>query len=213
MTLSLPVEARGNVSRQALDKADVIPAVVYGPKQEAVSLRIARADFERVFKISGESTIIVLEGLDEPIDVLVHSVDFHPSRGGIVHVDFYAFERGKEMTTDIPLTYTGEAPVEKTGGMVSHVLHEVTVTCRPSNLPKEIMVDVSSLDTEGSYLTIADLVMPEGVTIEHEPTETVAVAQGEREEDPEEAPEAVDMESVEVEEKGKGEEEVEDKDS
>ena len=206
MTLSLQVATRAKESREQLQAADVIPGVVYGPKQSSVPLRISRGEFERVFKESGESTIIELQGLEEPVEVLVQEVEFHPTKGGIQHVDFYAIERGKDITTNIPITMEGEAPIEKGGGMVSQVLYEVTVTCRPSNLPKELIVDINGLAEADDQITVADLPHPEGVTIDHEEDEVVAIAQGVREEEPEEAPEAVDMESITVEEKGKGEE-------
>ena len=205
MTLTLQVATRANESRAQLQAADMIPAVVYGPKQTAVSLQMGRGEFERIFKESGESTIIELQGLDETVEVLVHAVDFHPSKGGIQHVDFYAIERGKDMTTTVPVTMTGEAPIEKSGGMVNQVLHEVTVTCRPSNLPKEITVDISGLAEAGAQITIADLGALDGVVIDHEADEIIAVTQGAREEEPEEPAESVDMAAIEVEEKGKGE--------
>ncbi len=205
MTLSLQVATRDAESRRELQAADKIPAVVYGPKQENISLQIDRGAFDQVFKESGESTIIALQGLDEDVEVLVHAVDFHPIKGGIEHVDFYAIERGKDITTHVPVVLTGDAPVEKGGGMVNQILHEVSVTCRPSNLPKELALDVSGLSEADMQLTVADLPVPEGVTIYHEAEEVVAVAQGAREEEPEEDAAEVDMDAIEVEEKGKGE--------
>lgn len=206
MTVSLKIQERGAESRATLQAADEIPAVVYGPKQESISLRVPRADFERVLKDVGESAIVELQGLAEPIEVLVHGVDFHPIKGGIQHVDFYAIERGKDMTTNVPLEFIGEAPVEKGGGMVNKVLYEVEVTCRPSVLPHDIKVDLSVLANADDQILISDLPALEGVTIEHEADEVVAVAQGVREEEPEEDTSSdVDMGAIEVEEKGKGE--------
>lgn len=206
MTVSLNIQERGAESRAVLQAADEIPAVVYGPKQESVSLRLPRGDFERVLKEVGESAIVELQGLAEPIEVLVQAVDFHPIKGGIQHVDFYAIERGKDMTTNVPLEFMGEAPVEKGGGMVNKVMHEVTVTCRPSNLPHDIKVDLSTLAEAEDHILISDLPTLEGVTIDHESDEVIAVAQGVREEEPEEDAGEVDMDAVAVEEKGKGEE-------
>lgn len=210
MTLSLNVIARdAKTSRQALQANDQIPAVVYGPKQPSIALQMPRSEFEKLFKESGESTIIALQGLDESIEVLVHEVVFHPTKGGIEHVDFYAIERGKAMTTNVPLVATGEAPIEKTGGMINQVMYEVTVTCQPSKLPKEIEFDVTGLAEADAHITVADLPALDGVTIDHEPEETVAVAQGAREEEPETEVSEVDMDSIEVEEKGKADAETE----
>ena len=212
MTLSLKVAVRENESRQRMQTEDMIPAVVYGPKQDTLSLKVVRGDFEKMFKESGESTIIELQGLDEAVEVLVHQVDFHPIKGGIQHIDFYAIERGKDMTTEIPLTYVGEAPIEKTGGMVNQIMHEVTVTCRPSNLPKEFVVDISGMTDSDMQITVADLTVPEGVVIDTDSEEVIAVAHAAREEEEEAEVAEVDMSAIEVEEKGKkdaeGEEET-----
>jgi len=200
MTVSLVVS-----TRQEADKANTIPAVVYGPKQPNVAIAIDRAVFGKVFKEAGESTIITLEGLETPIEVLVHEVTFHPTKNQVTHVDFYAIERGKDITVDVALNFIGEAPAEKLGGMVNKVLHEVEVTCRPSKLPAQIDIDLSILANIDDRITVGDIKSPEGVTINTEAEEVVAIvaeagASGGDEEDT-----VVDMDAIEVEKKGKEE--------
>lgn len=183
--------------------------VVYGPKQEPISLSLDKKTFEKVLTDSGESTILTLKGLDEDIEVLIHDVAFNAARGGVEHVDFYAIERGKELTTNVPIEFVGTSPVEKTGATVNKVLHEVEVTCRPSALPSHIEVDVSVLVDEDSQIRIEDLPVSEEVKIENDPQDIVVNVSAAREEEPEETPEAPDMDSIEVEGKGKEEEKEE----
>ena len=147
MTLTLSVtkrEERGKTT-QKLRADGKIPAVVYGPKQEAVPVTIEKVAFDKVFSEAGESSIIKLEGIDGAPEVLVHDVSFDPVKGGASHVDFYAIEAGKELTTDVPLEFIGEAPAIKLGGTLTKALHEVEVTCLPNKLPQHIDVDVSVL--------------------------------------------------------------------
>ena len=208
MTVTLKVEKREERGKQLakLRKAGKLPAVVYGPKEASTALTLDKGKFEKMFHEAGESTIITLTGVGDDKEVLVHDVAFDPAKGGMTHVDFYAIERGKELTVDVALEYVGEAPAVKLGGSLTKVLHEVEVTCRPSNLPKQITVDVSSLADFDSQIHIKDLVLPEGVKIENDPEEVVALVQ-EVKEEVEEAPTAIDMSAIEVEEKGKKEEE------
>ncbi|MEX0930828.1 MAG: 50S ribosomal protein L25/general stress protein Ctc, partial [Candidatus Paceibacterota bacterium] len=139
-----------------------------------------------------------------------HDVVFDSTKGGAIHVDFYAIERGKELTTHVPLEYEGTAPAEELDGVLNKVLHEVEVTCRPSVLPHSIIVDVGVLAELDSQLKIKDLKVPNGVTIENDPEDLVALISVVEEE--EEVPETVDMDAIEVEHKGKeGEEELEEK--
>lgn len=213
MVVTLNVKPRTERGKQLarLREQGKLPAVVYGPKEEAQALTIDRQTFEKLFKEGGESTILTLTGLKEEMEVLVHDIAFDSKRGGYVHVDFYAIERGKELTTEVPLEFTGEAPAVKLGGTLTKVLHEIEVTCRPSVLPRHIIVDVSLLNDFEDQIQVKDLTIPEGVTVENDPEDVVALVQA-VEEEVEVAPTAIDMETIEVERKGK-EEAQEDTDS
>lgn len=212
MAITLEVTKRGEgESASSLRSADKLPAVVYGPKQESIALVVDHRAFEKAFKEGGESTIFNLTGLGEELEVLVHDVAFSAEKGGVIHVDFYAIERGKELTTNVPLEFVGDAPAEKAGGTVNKVLHEVEVTCRPSVLPAHITVDLSVLTDMDSQVRVADLALPEDVKVENAPEDVIANVAAQREEEPEEAAEAPDMDAIEVEAKGKTEGEGETK--
>jgi large subunit ribosomal protein L25 len=180
MTISLDVAPRAtNQSTKAVRQSGLIPAVVYGPKQPSVAVTIEKKAFDSLFKTAGESTIIMLKGLPNPVEVLVHDVDFSPTKGGIMHVDFYAVEAGKEITTHVALEFIGESPAEKTGAMVSKIMHEVEVTCMPNVLPSHIDVDISMLTEVDQKIHISDLKLPKGVTVENDAHDVIAlVAEG-----------------------------------
>lgn len=207
MTMTLNVAERtGADSASVARAAGKIPAVVYGPKQEPLSIVVDQREFEKLYRDASESTIITLTGLKEDIEVLVKDLDFNPAKGGVVHADFYAIERGKDMTTTVPLEFVGEAPVEDLGATVNKVLHEVTVTCRPSALPGHIEVDISALDSADAQITIADLPQIDGVTIDNEAEDVVATVSAARDVEAETAEsEAPDMDAVAVEGEAKSE--------
>jgi len=199
MTVTLEVAKRASGEKPE----GMVPGVVYGPKQESLSLAIERRAFEKTLEEAGESTIITLKGLDEEIEVLVQDVAFNAARGGVEHVDFYAIERGKELTTNVALEFIGDAPAEKDGMIINKILYDVQVTCRPSVLPSHIDVDLSGLTEVTSQVTVADLVVEEGVKIDNDPEEVIASVSEARADEPEEPTEDVDMDAIEVEEKGK----------
>jgi large subunit ribosomal protein L25 len=209
MTFSLTVEAREIRGKKlaSLREQGKLPGVVYGPKEKATPLLIDRVAFEKVLKDAGESSVITLEGLGTPKDVLVHDVSFDAARGGAIHVDFYAIEAGKEITLHVPLEFVGEAPALKQGGTLTKVLHEIEVTCVPANIPQHINVDVTTLGSLDAQIHVKDLVIPTGVTVENDPEDVIVLVQA-VEEETEEAPTAIDMSSSEVEKKGKTEEEA-----
>ena len=199
MNTNLTVEARTGTNA-AIRANGSIPAVVYGPKHQSEGITLSKIAFEKILKEAGESTILTLEGLAEAVEVLIHDVAFDPARGGVSHVDFYAIERGKELTTNVSLEFIGEAPVEKSGAMVMKVLQEVEVVCLPRNLPGNIEVDLTVLTDEASQITVADLTVGEGGIISQEPEAVVATVAAARTAEPEETESTeVDMGAVEVE--------------
>lgn len=198
MTMTLTVHKRDVAQSRSTLPAGHMPAVVYGPQQEPIAISLDEFTFDRIRRDAGESTIITLEGLDEAVEVLIKHIDFDPAKQAIVHADFYAIERGKEMTVTVPFEFEGEAPVEKNGeGSVTKVIQDIEVTCRPRNLPAHVTVDISGLTTVDSKVTVGDLPQLDGVTYELAAEEPVAVVSAARAEADESAdPEAVDMAAV-----------------
>ncbi|MCA9360769.1 50S ribosomal protein L25 [Candidatus Nomurabacteria bacterium] len=210
MTITLAVTERDKkTTTDSLRANGKVPAVVYGPKQEPISIALEAAAFDKVRKEAGESTLVELSGLSKSIEVLIKGVDFNPLKQQVVHVDFYAVEKGKAITTHIKLEFIGEAPVEESKvGVLNKVLHEIEVTCKPVDLPNHIDVDLSTLVGLEDKILVKDLVIPSGVTVDTEGEDPIVVVSAARvtTEDEDAATEAVDMDSIEVEQKGKVEE-------
>jgi len=146
----------------------LLPAVYYGPKQKSTPVKISFTDFMKVYEEAGDSTIIALKDGSEDHDVLVKDVDYDPVRGQVIHVDFYAIERGKKLELDVELEYVGESAAEKKGALVIKVMHELKVESLPRDLPSSIEVDLSKLAEIGDQILIKDLSIPEGVEIKEE---------------------------------------------
>jgi len=185
MTITVTVTPRDKKTKtEALRASGLVPAVVYGPKQPATDVVINEKEFEKVRKEAGESSLLSLAGLEKPVDVLIKSVDFNPVKQRIAHIDFYAVEQGKEITTHVPLHFIGEAPAEQTkAGLVTKVLHEVEVTCQPSVLPAHIDTDLSTLVAVDDRILVKDLSVAAGVRIAGDPEQVVAIVSEQKEEE------------------------------
>ncbi len=199
MTTTLHTEKRTERGRQLrkLRAAGKLPAVLYGPKEDSIALALSLLEFQKAFKEAGESTVITLSGLDEEKDVLVQDIAYDPVTSVPLHVDFYAIEKGKKVTVNVPIEFIGEAPVLKLGGVLTKVLYELEVEAMPKDLPHQIEIDVSSITGFDSQITVADIVPPAGVTILNDSEGVIVVAEEAKEEA--EAPvEQVDMGAIEV---------------
>ena len=208
MTISLTAVKREETGKRAkgLLAAGTMPAIVYGPKQETIAVSIPSAEFEKVLKTAGESSVIELSGLGAPLQVLIHEVDRNPVTHAPRHADFYAIEKGAKVEVAVPLVFVGESAAVKQGASMVKVIHELEIEAEAANLPHEIEVDISVLAAVGDQIHVSDLKIPKGVAVKAETEQVVALIQEVAVE--EETVAAVDMSAIEVEEKGKKEEEA-----
>lgn len=182
-----------------------LPGVVYGASIENAPLTILLKDFQKVFKEVGESEAITLDLDGQKIPVLVHEVQYDPIKEFPVHVDFYAVDLKKEVTVSVQIEFEGEAPAAKQGlGSLVKVLYEIEVRALPQNLPHAVSVNLSGLTDIDSQISVSDIILPAGVVAVTKDTEVVAAIATIKEEK-EETP--VDLSAIEVEQKGKKEEE------
>lgn len=189
-------------------EAGALPAVFYGPKEESTPITLSEKDFMKVWSEAGESSVIELAGLGEPKEALIHEVDVDPVSGRVRHADFYVIEKGKKIEVNVPLEFIGEAPaVKELGGTLVKVLHEITVEVMPKDLPHDIKVDVSGLVDFDKQILVSDLKLGSEIEVLTDPEEVIALV-SEVKEEVEEPTEAPDLSSIEVEKKGKEEDEA-----
>lgn len=197
-------ELTGKHAGRTLSKEGLIPAVVYGPKQESTSIALPLAQFKKVLRDGGESSVITLSGLGKDLQVLIHDVDVDPVTSTPRHADLYAIEKGAKVEIAVPLSFIGESPAVKAGANLVKVMHELEIEADATNLPHEIEVDISKLVKEGDQIHVSDLKIPTGVTVKVEAEEVVALIQAVEIETEEETI-GPDMDAIEVEGKGKSE--------
>ncbi|HQU08019.1 MAG: hypothetical protein B7X04_03440 [Parcubacteria group bacterium 21-54-25] len=206
--LTLTAEKREVFGKRmkALRAAARMPAVVYGPKQEATPITLSLKEFEKVLKEAGESSVVALAGIsNQPLSVLIHDVDHDPITSIPRHVDFYAIEKGAKVEVAVPLVFAGESPAVKAGANLVKVLHEIEIEAAAADLPHEISVDISVLANINDQIHVRDIALPKGVVLKSDPEEVIVLVQ-EVQEEIEVVTETPDMEAIEVEKKGKQEE-------
>jgi large subunit ribosomal protein L25 len=196
----------GKHAGRSLSAEGRIPAVVYGPKQESTTISLELAEFKKILRDAGESSVLALAGIGKDLQVLIHDVDYDPVTSIPRHADLYAIEKGAKVEIAVPLEFTGESPAVKAGANLVKVMHELDIEADAANLPQHIEVDISGLAELGDQIHVSDLKIPAGVTVKADGEEVVALTQA-IEEEKEEDSAAPDMDAIEVEGKGKSEEE------
>ncbi|MDO9399574.1 MAG: 50S ribosomal protein L25 [bacterium] len=152
-----------------------VPAVIYGPGIDNVNIKIKQNEFNRVFRLAGESNLIdlVIDG-QKSIKVIIKAVQKDSVKGNVIHIDFYQINMNKPITTEIPFNFIGEAPVVKTlGGTIIKGVDSVEVECLPGDLVDHIDIDLSKLTTFADLIHLNDIIMPNGMTLVSQTNEVV----------------------------------------
>ena len=192
-----------SVKLDNLRKGGEIPAVFYGAGKETTSISVPIVEFKKVWRDAGESSTIKIEMLNSNIDVLIHEVQVDPITDEPIHVDFLVIDMKKKIRVHIPLEFEGISGAVKSGlGNLVKVIHELEIEALPSDLPHNLVVDISKLNTLDDQIFVSDIKLPAGVVVINEPTEVV-VSVVEQVEEKEEVAAPVDLSAIEVEKKGK----------
>lgn len=210
-------ETSGKGNARKLRAQGHLPAVLYGPKQETLSLSVDEQDFQRVLSRQGETVIVDLTiGGEAPKEckAIVKEIQRHPATGKILHLDFQYIRRGERIRLEIPVVLTGDpVGVKEMGGVLEHGSRTLNIRCLPRHIVENIEIDVSQLkiqdaihvkDIESRYPdfeflddleTTLAIVVPPRVEVEVAPDEEEAeepevIAKGKEEEAEGEAKEA-----------------------
>jgi large subunit ribosomal protein L25 len=152
---------------RTLRTAGDLPAVLYGNGIENRILSVNRNDFQRAYRLAGESTLVDLSiGSDPSVKVIIQDIQRHPVTGMVQHVDFHQVKMTEKITAEIQLAFVGEsAAVKEQGGVLVKNLDEVEVKALPGDLVHEITVDITSLKTFDDIIRVKDLALPKGIEI------------------------------------------------
>ena len=214
-TIKLNVQKRkADENLKELKKHGIVPGVLYGAGKENISVQVPIADLELVYKEAGERALVALSvDSTEPEHILICEVSFHPVSDEPIHVDFLRVKMDEVIEAEVDIEFIKESlAVKDKGGVLVKNISSVKVKALPLDLPKDIEVDISVLESFDDVIKVSDLNISEKVKILENPNEIVATVTPPRtEEELAALDETVeeDVEDVEVEEKGKKEEEDE----
>lgn len=158
----------GKATRR-LRREGFLPAVLYGQGSPTLSLAVPTAAFHALWRRSGESTLFVLDVMGEedkrkPETVIIHDVARGPLHGEVIHVDFYRVNMAEALRMSVLLEFVGESlAVKEQEGVLVKQVHEIEIEALPGNLPKSIVIDISSLRTFDDLITLRQIALPPGV--------------------------------------------------
>jgi len=169
---TLNAEVRSDLGKGASRRlrriASLVPAVIYGGGKAPQSITLVAKDFAKLLETEAAfSHVLAVNVAGSKENVLIKALQRHPAKGFVLHADFIRVVAGQKLTAHIPLHFLNEdvaVGVKQQGGIISHTVNEVEVSCLPKNLPEFIAVDMANVEL-GQIVHMSDLKLPEGVEL------------------------------------------------
>ncbi len=176
--IKLKVEVREATGRHVkqLRREGLVPAVLYGKDFEATLLQVDAQTLHKVLHETGTHQLIALQvGQQKPQMTLARDIQRDVIKHNYLHVDFYAVKMGEKVTAQVPLVFEGVSPaVRDKGGILTQGLGEIEIECLPSDLISAIEVNLEGLVDYNDTIIVADLKVPNSITILSDPESMVA---------------------------------------
>jgi large subunit ribosomal protein L25 len=184
-------EHLGSRETRRLRKQGIVPGVLYG-RSEPIAIAVDARELRRA--LTGKAGLhsildVEIDGAGSSHASILKEYQLDKVRGGVTHVDLQEVRLDRPIHASVAVQLIGgeDAPGVREGGVLSQPLRELNVEALPLEVPEHLELDVSQM-AMGDTLRLADIKVPEGVTLLDD-LETVAatVTAPSREEEPEEA--------------------------
>jgi large subunit ribosomal protein L25 len=200
-----PREGRGSQAAKRLRRKGLVPAVLYGHKEETISVSLPAAEMEKAIRHGVRVVDLRAGGKEEK--ALIKDVQWDHLGKELLHVDFARVALDERIVVSVPLELRGTAPGLNAGGVLDQPIHTLSVECLAISIPESIRVNVGELQI-GQSVYVRDLIMPPGVTAMSDPDAIVVhVTTPVVEPEATPAPEAAELAEPEVIGRPKAEEE------
>lgn len=165
----------GSRSSRRMRREGVVPGVVYSGGSEAIPFQVAERDVRSILSEGAALFDLEIDG-GKAVPVVIKEEQHHPVRGSLQHLDLMQVNLNEAIQAEVALELEGvdSAPGVRGGGVLEHVTREVTVEALPTDIPDNIVVDVSAMEINDT-LSLAVVTPPDGVTFVAEELEEITI--------------------------------------
>ena len=167
---NITAESRSDVGKGAsrrLRREGKVPGVIYGSSKDPVSLSVVHDDLMHHLEHEAFYSHILTITVDGKAQkAVLKDLQRHPAKPKLMHVDFQRVGDNDVIHIHVPMHFINEESSVgvKAGGLVSHLLTTIEVTCKAKDLPEYLQVDISGMDL-GDSLHLSNIELPKGVQI------------------------------------------------
>jgi large subunit ribosomal protein L25 len=177
--LTLSAEAReraGKGASRAMRREGRVPAVIYGNKQEPISIHVEEKALMKMLNTGHfMNSVVMIDTNGQTTRTLPKDVQFHPVTDRPMHVDFLRISEHAQIHVNVPVHFSDEelSPGIKRGGVLNIVVHDLGLIVDAAEIPEEIVISLAGLDV-GDTIHLSQVTLPSGAKAEDEPSLTIA---------------------------------------
>jgi len=153
----------GSRTTRRLRRAGQVPGVVYSGGEDARPFQVGARDLRNVLLAGHALFDLDIEG-QGAVPVVVKDQQLHPVRGEITHLDLQQVRLDEKIQAEVTIELVGaeDAPGSKEGGVLEHIARELTVEALPTDIPEQIVIDVSHMEINDT-IQLSSVTPPSGV--------------------------------------------------
>lgn len=168
-TFTLKADMRkesGSKHSGQLRKKGLIPAIIYGHKQDPISVSLNLHDFSEALHHGHRIFDIDFSGKKETL--LVKDLQYDHLGRNIIHADLMRVNLSETVKVTVPLEQKGTSRGSHEGGIIDELLDHIEIECRVSEIPETIHVSVKDLGI-GDVILAKDIELPEHAKLVTDP--------------------------------------------
>lgn len=175
--IKMHIEKREKIGTNKVNKLranDTIPAVLYSKGEETQHVSVSKAEFIKVYRIAGTTSLLTLELDGEKIPAIIKEVQRHPVKDEYLHIDLQKLNMNEKIKLTIPVVLLNRDSIRIQPSVLVQQLDEVEVECLPTHIPSTADVDVQDLDFETTiFVKDLDVAKMDDITVLNDLEEVV----------------------------------------
>ncbi len=157
----------------------VVPAVIHDHGKPSVHVQGSATAMLKVWRQAGKHHPVELKSGDQSFTVLIKDASFDPRKHQLTHLVFNAVDKNQKVDAEIPVRPRYDegnesSPAVRNSLIVLSQLETVQVKAVPDKLPEFLEYNAEKLVEIGDHVSVADLLIPEGVELITEPEHAIA---------------------------------------
>jgi len=154
-------ETRGTRKARKLREAGRVPGVVYGHKEETLSVTVA-AD-ALLSAVRHGARVVDLQSDGNLQKAQIAELQWDHLGMEVLHVDFRRVAADERIHVTVPIEIRGIAPGVTAGGVLDQPIHTLAIECAADSVPDSIRLNINELQL-GAAIHVRELNLPPGVT-------------------------------------------------